>query len=85
MDKDEISKQFIKDYKRAQNNAVYFLEMYWNKQNPDAPLELTNEEKQELFDEYRGIPLVNDFGTYMKNEERIKKLKDEGYQDWEIM
>ncbi len=43
-----------KEFKRAKNNAIYFLEKYYNVLNPDKKVTLTDEEKQNFFDKYKG-------------------------------
>ncbi|NMA74480.1 MAG: hypothetical protein GX963_10045 [Bacteroidales bacterium] len=90
MDKESKEyKEFIRIFKRVQHNAVYFLEEYYNKVNPDKAIELTDEEKQSLFDEFRGVPLfktggVEAFEELDKYYKRLEKLKAKGYKDWEI-
>lgn len=87
----EEYKEFIKTFKRIQFNPVYFLELYYNVVHPEKKIELTEEEKQSLFDEYhskKGIPLIKDIKDWehvKKHEEQIQKYKAEGYKDWEIM
>ncbi|MFC2610531.1 MAG: hypothetical protein ACFNYA_03375 [Capnocytophaga granulosa] len=69
------------EFSHVRRNAVYFIEEYWNKLHPDAPLSLTDEEKQRIYNKYRMAPLVNDISAYMK---RIDDLRAQGYKDWEI-
>lgn len=81
-------KEFIKVFKRIQFNAVYFLDNFYNVVYPDKKIELSDEEKQNLFDEYKGVPFFGDIGNfhqkYKEYTDRIDRLKSEGYQDWEI-
>lgn len=80
----EEYKKLIKIFKRIQFNAVFFLENYYNVAHPNEQIILTDDEKQELFNQFRGIPFVgglDDIGAYMQ---RIDKLKEEGKRDWEI-
>lgn len=76
--------EFLKLFKRVRSNPIYFIDMYYNAVHPDNKIELTDEEKQELFDKYRGIPLIKSFDQYKKIQERDEKLRSEGYKDWEI-
>lgn len=73
--------QWEKEYQRIQRNAVFFIENYWNQLHPEAPLELTDEEKQAIYEKYRAIPFIRDFGAY---NQRLKELRTQGYKDWEI-
>lgn len=82
--------EFIKIFTRVQYNPIYFLDLYYNKIHPDKALELTDEEKQEIFDKFhskKGIPLITDLKDWEmldKHKKEIEKLKSEGYKDWEI-
>lgn len=83
--------EFLKIFKRVQFNPIYFIDFYYNVVHPDKKIELTDEEKQKLFDEFhiqKGIPLVRDvkdWETLRKMNEKIEHLKEEGYKDWEIL
>ena len=83
VDLNEIS-EFEKEFRRLRFNPIYFYEYYWKEKHPDET-ELTREQKQKLYDEYRGTPFFQDFGEAIKHQERIKELKAQGYEDWEIM
>ena len=83
VDLNEIS-EFEKEFRRLRFNPIYFYEYYWKEKHPDEP-ELTREQKQKLYDEYRGTPFFQDFGEAIKHQERIKELKAQAYEDWEIM
>lgn len=74
---------FIKEFKRLKNNPIYFLEKYYNEVNK-TKLELTDEQKQVLFDNYKGIPLFNDGDSISKYYEYKESLKKQGFKDWEI-
>lgn len=79
--------KFSKIYGRIKNNPIYFIELYYNIVHPDEKIELTDEEKQELFDQHRGIPFFgadDNYNGLMKFHEKVKKLKEGGYKDWEI-
>ena len=83
-EKNETHERFIKEFERARFNAVYFLEMFWNKVNPDNKIELSDEDKQALFDKYRGAPFFIYFYQLRKHSEWQKEMKEKGYKDWEI-
>ena len=51
VDLNEIS-EFEKEFRRLRFNPIYFYEYYWKEKHPDEP-ELTREQKQKLYDEYR--------------------------------
>jgi hypothetical protein len=74
-----------KEYERVSGNAVYFIEEYYNKLHPDKQIELTDEQRQQIFNCYKRIPLLNEgpispFDVMRK----IDELKKQGYKDWEI-
>jgi hypothetical protein len=73
--------EFLKEYARVRCNAVFFVENYWNKLHSDKPIILTDDEKQQLYNKYRIVPLVQDFTAYTK---RLEELRAKGYKDWEI-
>ena len=73
--------EFLKEYDRVRRNAVFFVEHYWTKLHPDKPLTLTDDEKQQLYNKYRMVPLVQDVTAYIK---RVEELRAKGYKDWEI-
>lgn len=72
-----------KEFRKVQYNPIYFYELYWKEKHPEEP-ELTRDQKQALYNKYRGIPVIDmdQFGAY---EKRRRELKDQGYEDWEIM
>ncbi|MFW0736436.1 hypothetical protein [Flavobacterium sp. T12S277] len=74
---------FIKEFSRLRCNPIYFIEKYYNVIN-QSKLELTEEQKQKLFDKYKMIPLFEDFESINKYNDRIDELKKQGYKDWEI-
>lgn len=76
--------EWEKEYKRLQHNAVFFIEEYWNKRYPEKRVELTRNEKQEVFDKYKSIPYVGDVIQLMSHLDKVKALKDKGYEDWDI-
>ncbi len=73
--------EFLKEYARIRRNAVFFVENYWNKLHPDNPIILTEEEKQQLYNEFRMVPLVHNVAAYTR---RLEELRAKGYKDWEI-
>lgn len=77
--------EWEKVFSRLRFNAIYFIEEYWNVVHPDKKVELTKEEKQEIFNRYKGTPYFSDFTQIENYNKRIKELKEQGYEDWEIM
>lgn len=80
----ELINEFLKEFETARFNAVYFLEKYWNKNNPDKIIELSDEDKQKLYDKFKGIPFFSDLGDIKGYTDKVDALKAEGLKDWEI-
>lgn len=80
---DNKNKEWLKAFKRARFNAVYFVEEIWNKAYPDKAVELTEEEKQMFFDAFKAIYMI-DGANFKEYFERLDTLKAQGYKDWEI-
>lgn len=80
---DDKNKEWLKAFKRARFNAVYFVEEIWNKAYPDKAVELTEEEKQMFFDAFKAIYMI-DGANFKEYFERLGTLKAQGYKDWEI-
>jgi len=78
-----MDEKFIQEFERVQNNIVYFIDIYYNKVSENK-IELTDDEKQKLFDKYKGIPYFDDVRKSISYSEKIKELKDQGDKDWEI-
>ncbi|MBD5309071.1 MAG: hypothetical protein HDS10_01365 [Bacteroides sp.] len=85
MEKEQNLKDFLRDFHRAQDNAIFFLEEYWNKVHPDKSLELTDEEKQEIYTNNKiMVPLFKNDDSLRKYEEEVAKKRAQGLKDWEI-
>ena len=80
---DDKINEWLKAFKRARFNAVYFVEEVWNKAHPDKAVELTEEEKQMFFDAFKAIHMI-DGANFKEYFERLDNLKSQGYKDWEI-
>ena len=80
---DDKNKEWLKAFKRARFNAVYFVEEIWNKAYPDKAVELTEEEKQMFFDAFKAIYMI-DGANFKEYFDRLDNLKAQGYKDWEI-
>ena len=81
MNKVDKNAEWLKEFKRARFNAVYFIEEIWNKLYPDKAVALSDEEKQMFYRMFRAVPVVDDIAAYT---DRIEKLRSQGYKDWEI-
>jgi len=77
--------EWLEDYERIRRNPIFFIEKYYNILFPDKKLELTDEERQKLFDRYKMTPYFADMSDALKYFDKIKELKKEGYKDWEII
>lgn len=83
-DNTEFTKEFLKEFETARFNAVYFLEKYWNRSNLDKQIELSDEDKQKLYDKFKGAPFFSDLDAIVKYTDRVDALKAEGLKDWEV-
>ena len=70
---DDKNKEWLKAFKRARFNAVYFVEEIWNKAYPDKAVELTEEEKQMFFDAFKAIYMI-DGANFKEYFERLDTL-----------
>ncbi|AJA67355.1 hypothetical protein MYRA21_0111 [Myroides sp. A21] len=73
-----------KEFRRIIHNPIYFLDMYYNKVQEET-VNLTDEEKQEYFDKYKGAPLFRTLDDFNNYNDRLEKYRAEGYKDWEIL
>lgn len=83
MDKKTYIELFIQIYKRIQANPILFLEAYFNKIHQED-LNLTDEEKQKIFDDLRHIPVLPDLEDMKKWNEYVKLQRQMGKKDWDI-
>lgn len=75
---------FIKELSRIKGNPIYFLETYYNIINKDNELNLTDEEKQQVYDKFKMIPLFENTDDAFSYTEKIDELKKQGVKDWEM-
>lgn len=75
---------FIKELNRIKVNPIYFLETYYNIVNEDDKLVLTDEEKQQLYDKFKMIPLFENPSDAFSYTEKRDELKKQGIKDWEM-
>lgn len=73
-----------KEFRRVMNNPIYFLDLYYNKVQEET-VNLTDEEKQEYFDRYKGAPLFKTSDQFTNYHKRLDELRAQGYKDWEIL
>ncbi|MGB1020591.1 MAG: hypothetical protein ACPGVF_05765 [Flavobacteriaceae bacterium] len=83
MNKETYIELFIQIYKRIQANPILFLEGYFNKIHQET-LNLTDEEKQKIFDDHRHFPVLPDLEDMKKWDEYVKLQRQMGKKDWEI-
>lgn len=80
--------EWLKDYQRIQRNPIFFIEEYYNKLHPDNAINLTDEEKELVYDKYRinMVPLLDDtnFCAYQEHLKKIEELREQGHKDWEM-
>lgn len=85
MSREQDIKDFLRDFHRAQNNAIYFLEQFWNNKYPYKKIELTDEEKERI---YRAnkimVPLITDMKDLREQGKKIAEKREQGLKDWEI-
>lgn len=77
------STDFLEEFKRVQSNPVYFMKHYWNTLNADNQMELSKEEREELYDQLGTKPIIKQemFGQYIQWIEEMKQL---GFENWEM-
>jgi len=75
--------EWLAEFKKARHNAIYFVENVWNVAYPDKAVELTEEEKEYFYKQFRGVPLLNTVNI-SEYHDNIEKLRSQGYKDWEI-
>ncbi len=85
MDREKNIKDFLRDFHRAQDNAIYFLEVFWNKRYPHKKIELTDEEKEKI---YRAnkimVPFIDNLNDLHRYEKIVEEKRKQGLKDWEI-
>lgn len=75
---------FLRDLHKVQANPIFFLEEYWNKRHLGMKLNLTDEQKQQIYDHNRLIvPLLSEDQLHPYAEARAK-AKKKGLKDWQI-
>ena len=75
--------EFLKEYKRVRFNPVYFMEKYYNALFPDKVVVVDDEDRQKMYDHYRGVPLLRDASDMDKLSEAKKRREEKGIKDWE--
>lgn len=83
MDKKVYVELFLEIYSRIQANPILFLENYYNKIHQEK-LELSDAEKQKIFDSHRQIRVLSDIEDMKKWDEYVKLQREMGKKDWEI-
>ncbi len=78
-------KDFLTELKRIKANPIYFLEEYYNKMHPDNKVNLSDEEKQNLYDKFKGVPLFENGEDAFNYIAKRDELKKQGLKDWEIL
>lgn len=75
---------FLHDLHKVQANPIFFLEEYWNKRHPGMKLDLTDDEKQQIYNHNKCTVTfmpADELHKYMKARDEAKK---KGFKDWEI-
>lgn len=75
---------FIKELNRIKGNPIYFLETYYNIINKDNELILTDEEKQQVYDKFKMIPMFENTDDAFSYTDKRNELKKQGIKDWEM-
>ena len=83
MDKKVYVELFLEIYSRIQANPILFLENYYNKIHQEK-LELTDAEKQKIFDSHRHIRVLPNIEDMKKCNEYVKLQREMLKKDWEI-
>ena len=78
-----LKDNWLEEYKLVHRNPIYFLEMYWGKLYPDEKPELSDDEKQRIYDYYRQIPLIENMDQLREFEKFKEETRAKGIKDWE--
>ena len=83
MNKQDL-RAFYEEFQRIQENPIYFMIEYWNRLHPDRKLDLTADEKEEVYKRTCSyVPCLDneqDLHEYMRQYEEAKK---KGLKDWQ--
>jgi len=75
--------EFLKEYNRVRFNPVYFMEQYYNKIFQDKIVMVDDEDRQNMYDRYKGVPFIKDSDDWRKLDEMTKRREEKGLKDWE--
>lgn len=79
----QLFNEFIREFKKIKSNPVYFMEFYYNKLHPDKIVLMDDEDRQELYDHFKGIPFIKDADDWRKLDKEKERRKENGLKDWE--
>jgi hypothetical protein len=79
----QLFNEFIREFKKVKSNPVYFMEYYYNRSLPENIVLMDDEDRQELYDHFKSIPLIRDSEDWNKLNEREERRKEKGLKDWE--
>ncbi len=78
-----LTDSWLEEYRLIRRNPIYFLELYWNKLYPEEKVELTDEEKERLYNKYCGKPRIKDTKDLREYVQRRDAARAKGLKDWE--
>ena len=85
MDTDEWThNDWERVFHRARCNPVMFVEFFWNVAYPDKKVELTDAQKQTVFNKYKRIPFFEEDQSIQGHYDWIDQMRAKGYKDWEF-
>ncbi|MBB4036613.1 hypothetical protein GGR21_002519 [Dysgonomonas hofstadii] len=79
----QLFNEFIREFKKIKSNPVYFMEYYYNRLFPDKIVLMDDEDRQELYDHFKGIPFIRDSEDWNKLNKIEERRKEKGLKDWE--
>lgn len=78
-----LKDNWLEEYKLILRNPIYFLEVYWNQLYKDEQVELSDKEKQEIYDQYKMKPFIKSFEELRELEKARKEANEKSIKDWE--
>lgn len=79
----QLFNEFIREFKKVKSNPVYFMEYYYNRLLPEKTVLMDDEDRQELYDRFKGIPFIPDSEDWSKLNKKEERRKEKGLKDWE--
>lgn len=79
----QLFNEFLVEFNKVKSNPVHFMEQYYDKLFPEKTVIMDDEDRQELYNHFKGIPLIRDSADWRKFDETKKRREEKGLKDWE--